>query len=109
MFGKGSGMATILVDCQRRTFTRTITFTGLSSPTDAKYVHNPSKLDLPNFPLNVRKGTYSQTFVANHAQDNYFKDLDFLTLNAYDVLQGNAYTLCEEASPSKTKTLRGSA
>ena len=105
--GKGSGMATIRIDRQRGTYTRTIVFADLSLPTDAKFVHDPLMMDLPGFPVSVRSGTYTQTFVTNPIHDDFFKDLDFLALNANDILQGNVYSLCKEASSSKS--LRGKA
>ena len=109
--GKGSGTATIHIDPKHLSYTRTIVFADLSSPTDASYVHD-KLMNLPGFPVKVRGGTYTQTFPSNPAHAAYFKDLEgkfvgiLLALNANDILHGNAYSPCQDTTPSKS--LRGS-
>ena len=112
MSGRGSGTATIHIDPEHLSYTRTIVFTGLSTPTDEGYVH-VKLMNLPNFPVNVFSGTYTQTFPESPLHANYFKNLEakyvniFLALNDNDILYGSAYLPCKEDSPSKS--LRGSA
>ena len=97
--GKGSGTATIHIDSEHLSYTRTIVFTGLSTPTDEGYVHD-KLMNLPGFPVKVRGGTYTQTFPSNPAHANYFKELKakyvgiLLVLNAKDILHGNVYLPC---------------
>ena len=127
VFGTGTGMATIIIDPEHLTYTRTIVFSDLSTPVDESYVHD-KLMNLPGFPVNVKWGAYIQTFPENPLHADYFKNLKakyvgiYLAFNDFDVLHGNVYTPCDDAgftSPSSSaiaadiittdKNLRGSA
>ena len=104
----GSGTSTIIIDPLSLSYTRTIVFSDLSSPSDANHVHD-ERTPLPNFPDKVLEGMYVQTFPTTPFSAYYVKQLakeivnEYITLSKIGVFYG-VYHPCE--SPSG-KRMRG--
>ena len=114
----GSGTSTIIIDPLSLSYTRTIVFSDLSSPSDVSQVHD-EQAPLPGFPDKVQEGSYIQTFPPKTPFSAYYiKELakenvnEYITLSKVDILHG-VYLPCKESptSPSAAhlpgKRLRG--
>ena len=112
----GSGTSTIVIDPLSLSYTRTIVFSDLSSPSDASYVHD-ERAPLPNFPDKVQEGSYTQTFPTAPFSAYYVKQLakeivnDYITMSKVGVFYG-VYHPCEQSTSTATtdtsgKRLRG--
>ena len=105
VYGTGSGAYTVVVNPENLTYTRTIVFSDLSNPTDESYVHE-KLMKLTNFPINVYSGAYTQTFVGDSFQANYFYNQKarpadiYIFFNQFDILHGRESSPCEEIASS---------
>ena len=106
----GSGTSTIVIDPLSLSYTRTIVFVDLSSPSDVSQVHD-EQAPLTGFPDKVQEGSYTQTFPPKTPFSAYYiKELakekvnEYITLSKVDILHG-VYLPCKETLTSPPAAL----